>query len=158
LAQRSLSPALRADRSEYLVERDMSRLQGRPWSLTPPYLERGDHVTGLIRRLSVGWRVRTRLACGVRQRLTAERTGLAGWYADNPTRPTARPTTALLLKRSQGVTLTILREGRRWRSPLTLLSRMPRRLLALLNVPVNISTRRGPDAHQPPFNGRTVSI
>ena len=149
-AQLSLSQAVRAYRSEYLVERDMGRLKGRPLSLTPLYLERDDHVTGLIRLLSVGLRVLTLLEFVVRQRLTAERTGLAGLYAGNPTRPTARPTTERLLKRFQGVTLTIIREGRRRRSHLTPLSRVQRRILALLNFPVDIYTRLCPDSHKPP--------
>ena len=149
-AQLSLSQAVQAYRSEDLVERDRGRLQGRPLSLTPLYLERDDHVTGLIRLLSVGLRLLTRLACVVRQRLTAERTGLAGWSAGNPTRTTARPTTERLLKRFQGVTLTIIREGRRRRSHLTPLSRVQRRILALLNFPVNIYTRLCPASHKPP--------
>jgi transposase len=141
---------VRAYRSEYLVERDMGRLKGRPLSLTPLYLERDDHVTGLSRRLSVGLRVLTLLEFVVRQRLTAERTGLAGLYAGNPKRPTARPTTERLLKRFQGVTLTIIREGRRQRSHLAPLSRVQRRILALLNFPVDIYTRRYSDSHKPP--------
>ncbi len=149
-AQLSLSQAVRAYRSEYLVERDMGRLKGRPLSLTPLYLERDDHVTGLIRLLSVGLRVLTLLEFVVRQRLTAERTGLAGLYAGNPKRPTTRPTTERLLKRFQGVTLTIIRAGRRRRSHLTPLSRVQRRILALLNFPVDIYTRLCPDSRKPP--------
>jgi hypothetical protein len=149
-AQRSLSPAVRAYRRADLVARDRGRLKGRPLSRTPLERERDDPVPGLIRRRSVGVRVRTRLAWVVRQRLTAARTGLAGWSAGPPTRPTARPTTERRLKRFQGVTLTILREGRRQRSQLTPLSRVHRRMLALLNFPVDIATRLWPDAHKPP--------
>jgi transposase len=149
-AQLSLAQAVRAYRSEYLVERDMSRLKGQPLSLTPMYLERDDHVTGLIRLLSVGLRVLTLLEFVVRQRLTAERTGLAGLYDGNPKRATARPTTERLLQRFQGLTLTIIREGRRRRYHLTPLSRVQRRILALLNFPVDLYTRLCPDSHQPP--------
>jgi transposase len=141
---------VRAYRRAYLVERDRGRLQGRPLALTPLDLERDDHVTGLIRLLSVGWRVLTRLECVVRQRLTAERTGRAGLSAGHPKRPTVRPTTERLLKRFQGVTLTIIRAGRRRRSHLTPLSRVQRRLLALLNFPVDIATRLCPDSRRPP--------
>ena len=34
--------------SEYLVERSLGRLKGRPLSLTPMYVQRDDHATGLI--------------------------------------------------------------------------------------------------------------
>jgi transposase len=149
-AHLSLAQAVRAYRSEYLVERDMSRLKGQPLSLTPMYLERDDHVTGLIRLLSVGLRVLTLLEFVVRRRLTAERTGLTGLYDGNPKRATARPTTERLLQRFQGLTLTIIREGRCRRYHLTPLSRVQRRVLALLNFPVDIYTRLCSDSHQPP--------
>jgi hypothetical protein len=47
--------------------------KGHLLSLTPVYLERGDHATSLIRQLSVGLRVLTLLEFVVRQRLAAAR-------------------------------------------------------------------------------------
>jgi transposase len=47
--QFTLEQAVLADHYQYRVERDMGRLKGRPLSLTPMYLARDDHVTGLIR-------------------------------------------------------------------------------------------------------------
>jgi transposase len=149
-AQLSLAQAVLAYRSQYLVESDMGRLKGYPLSLTPMYLERDDHATGLIRLLSVGLRVLTVLEFVVRQRLAAARTVLTGLYTGNPKRATARPTTERLLKRFEGLTLTIIREGRRRRYHLTPLSRVQRRILALLNFPVDIYTRLCPDSHKPP--------
>jgi len=46
--------AVLAYRSQHLVESDMGRLKELLLSLTPTHLEREDHVTGLIRLLSVG--------------------------------------------------------------------------------------------------------
>jgi transposase len=146
----SLVQAVRAYRSQYLVESDMGRLKGHPLSLTPMYLQRDDHATGLIRLLSVALRVLTLLEFVVRQRLAAARTTLAGLYAGNPKRATARPTTERLLKGFEGLTLTIIREGRRRRYHLTPLSRVQRRMLTLLNFPVDIYTRLCPDSHKPP--------
>jgi transposase len=142
--------AVLAYRSPYVVESEIGRLKGHPWSLTPMYLQRDDHATGLIRLLSVALRVLTRLECSVRQRLAAARTTLAGLYAGNPKRATARPTTERLLKGFEGLTLTIIREGRRRRSHLTPLSRVQCRMLTLLNFPVDLSTRLCPDSHKPP--------
>jgi transposase len=82
--QLPLAQAVLAYRSQYLVEHDMGRLKGHRLSLTPMYLERDDHATGLIRLLSVGLRVLTVLECVVRQRLAAAGTVLAGLYAGNP--------------------------------------------------------------------------
>jgi transposase len=146
----SLAQAVLAYRSQYLIESAIGRLKGHPLSLTPMYLERNDHVTGLIRLLSVGLRVLTRLEFVVRQRLAAAGTMLAGLYVGNPKRATARPTTERLLKAFEGLTLTILREGRRRRDHLPPLSRVQQRILALLDFPVDIYTRLCPDSHKPP--------
>ena len=105
------------------------------------YLQRDEQATGLIRLWSIGLRVLTLLACVVRRRLAEEGTVLAGLYAGNPKRATARPTTERLLKSFEGLTLTILRGGRRRRYHLTPLSRVQRRMLALLNFPVDLYTR-----------------
>src|SRR3989441_743739 len=53
----SLAQAVLAYRSEYQVERSFGRLKGRPLSLTPMYVQRDDHATGLIRLLSIALRV-----------------------------------------------------------------------------------------------------
>jgi hypothetical protein len=67
--------------------------------------------------------------------------------AGHSKRATARPTTERLLKHFEGLTLTIIQEGRRWRSHLTPLSRMQRRILVLINFPLDIYTRFCPEAH-----------
>jgi transposase len=82
-----LQEAVLAYRTEYLVERAMGRLKGRPLSLTPMYLARDDHATGLIRLLSMGVRVLTLLACGVRRRLALAKTTRAGLSVGIPHGP-----------------------------------------------------------------------
>jgi transposase len=149
-AQLPLEQAVLASRNEYWVERAMGRLKGRPLSLTPMYLEREDHATGLIRLLSIGLRVLTRLEFGVRQRLATAKTPLAGLSVGNPKRTTAHPTAERLLEAFQGLTLSLIREGRRRRSHLTPLSRVQRRILALLDFPADIYTRLCLDSHKPP--------
>jgi len=148
--QLSLAQAVLAYRSEYLIERDMGRLKGRPLSLTPMYLERDDHATGLIRLLSIGLRVLTLLEFVVRRRLATEESVLAGLYAGNPKRATAHPTAERLLESFEGLTLTIIREGRGRRYHLTPLSALQQRILALLGFPVAIYTRLCADFHKPP--------
>ncbi len=148
--QLSLQEAVLAYRNAYLVERAMGRLKGRPLSLTPMYLEREDHATGLIRLWSLGLRVLTLLEVGVRRRLATAKTALAGLYVGNPKRATPHPTAARLLEAFQGLTLTLIREGRRRRRHLTPLPRMQQRILALLDFPVAIYTRLCPDSHNPP--------
>jgi transposase len=149
-AQLSLQEAVLAYRNEYLVERAMGRLKGRPLSLTPMYLERDDHATGLIRLLSLGLRALTLLEFGVRRRLATAKTTLAGLYVGNPKRATAHPTAERLLEAFQGLTLTVIREGRRRRRHLTPLSRVHQRILTLLDFPVATYMRLCPDSHKPP--------
>jgi transposase len=139
--QLSLQEAVLAYRNEYLVERAMGRLKSRPLSLTPMYLERDDHATGLIHLLSIGLRVLTLLELGVRRRLARAKTTLSGLYVGNPKRVTAHPTAELLLEAFQGLTLTITREGRRRHRHLTPLSRVHQRILAFLDFSVDIYTR-----------------
>jgi transposase len=79
--QLSLEQAVLAYRSEYLVERSLGRLKGRPLSLTPMYVQRDDHATGLIRLLSIALRVLTLVEFVVRRQLAAEGATLAGLYA-----------------------------------------------------------------------------
>jgi transposase len=148
--QLSLQEAVWASRHESLVERAMGRLKGRPVALTPMSRERNDQATGVLRLLSLGWRVLTRLELGVRRRVATATTTLGGWSVGNPTRATAHPTAERLLEALQGLTLTIIREGRRRRRHLTPLSRVHRRILALLDFSVDISTRLSADARKPP--------
>jgi transposase len=148
--QLPLAQAVLAYRHEYLIERDMGRLKGRPLSLTPMYLDRDDHATGLIRLLSIGLRVLTLLEFVVRRGLAAEHTTLAGLYTGNPKRSTPHPTTERLLEAFQDLTLTIIREGRRRRYHLTPLSRLHQRILALLGFSMDIYTRLCGDSRKPP--------
>jgi len=146
----SLEQAILAYRSEYIVERGFGRLQGRPLSLTPMYVQRDDHATGLIRLLSVGLRVLTLLEFVVRRRLAAEQTKLAGLYAGNPTRATARPTAEGILEAFREITLTMIQEPHQTRWHLTPLSALQQRLLAGLDFPRNIYTRLCIESAKPP--------
>lgn len=146
----TLPQAVLAYRSAYLIERGFGRLKGQPLSLTPMYLEREDHVTGLIRLLSVGLRVLTLLEFVVRRRLAADGDALAGVYTGNPTRATAQPTAERLLATFQEVTLTILHEDRDTRWHLTPLSPVQQRVLALLDLPLDVYTKLSAHCSQPP--------
>jgi len=148
--QLPLEQAILAYRSEYIVERGFGRLKGRPLSLTPMYVQRDDHATGLIRLLSIGLRVLTLLEFVVRRRLAAAQAKLAGLYAGNPQRATARPTAERLLEAFREMTLTIILEPHQTRWHLTPLSTLQQRLLALLDFPLDIYTRLCIESAKPP--------
>src|SRR2546423_342952 len=85
--------------------RSLGRLKGRPLSLTPMYVQRDDHATGLIRLLSIALRVVTLLEFVVRRQVAAAGAKLAGLYAGNSKRETGRPTAERLLEAFQDITL-----------------------------------------------------
>jgi len=148
--QLTLQQAVWAYRSEYLIERAFGRLKGKPLSLTPMYLQRDDHATGLIPLLSLGLRVLTLLEFVVRRRLAAEGSPLRGLYAGNPKRATARPTAELLLGAFKEITLTIFQEGERTRRHLTPLTEVQQRILELLDFSPTIYTTLCADSSKPP--------
>jgi len=146
----TMDQAVWAYRTQYVLERSFGRLKGRPLSLTPMYLQRDDHATGLVRLLSLGLRVLILLEFVVRRQLASEQATLAGLYAGNPKRSTARPTAELLLEAFDHVTLTIvaLPGGRYYHlSPLT---RLQERILCLLGFAAEVYTRLCSESVKPP--------
>jgi transposase len=148
-AQLSLEQAVLAYRSEYLVERSLGRLKGRPLSLRPMYVQRDDHATGLIRLLSIALRVLTLVEFVVRRRLAAEGETLSGLYAANAKRETARPTAERLLEAFQEVTLTVVEGGHRVYRYVTALSPLQERILELLGFSSRVYTRLCTVSHEP---------
>ena len=146
----SLPQAVEAYRDEFLVERNFGRLKGHPLSLSPMYVERDDHATGLVRLLSIALRVLTLLEFVVRRQLAQEGASLAGLYAGNPKRATTHPTTERVLEAFQGIFLTILVEPHQTRRHLTALSALQQRVLALLEFTPAIYTKLGGDSSEPP--------
>jgi transposase len=150
--QLSLTQAVLAYRAEYLVEQGFGRLKGKPLALTPLYLDSDERVTGLIRLLTIGLRVLTLLEFGARRQLQDEGHKLAGLYAGNPTRATARPTTELMLRAFEGLTLTLLSAGDWMRMHLTPLSTVQRRILELLDLSPTIYLRLAQHCSEPMLN------
>ena len=109
LEKLSLDDAILAYREEYIIERGFGRLKGKPLSLTPMYLQRDDHATGLIRLLTIGLRVLTLLEFVVRSKLFTANADLAGLYAGNPKRRTSRPTAEALLGAFSYIDLIIIK-------------------------------------------------
>src|SRR5215510_7582146 len=146
----SLEQAVLAYRNEYQVERSLGRLKGQPLSLTPMYVQRDDHATGLIRLLSIALRVLTLLEFVGRRQLAAEGTELAGLYAGNPRRETARPTAERLLEAFQDITLTSVKGAQQIDQHITALSPLQLRILELLGFPSALYTRLCTVSSEPP--------
>ncbi|HET8852375.1 MAG TPA: IS1634 family transposase [Ktedonobacteraceae bacterium] len=146
----SLPQAVEAYRDEYLVERNFGRLKGRPLSLSPMYVERDDHATGLVRLLSLALRILTLLEFVVRRHLAQQGASLAGLYAGNPKRATTHPTTERLLEVFQEITLTLVIEPHQTRRHVTALSPLQQRVLALLGFTPTIYTTLCGESSEPP--------
>src|SRR2546428_1754730 len=146
----SLAQAVLAYRSEYQVERSFGRLKGRPLSLTPMYVQRDDHATGLIRLLSIALRVLTLLEFVGRRQLATEGAKLAGLYAGNPKRETDRPTAERLLEAFQDITVTIIKGTQQNDRHMTALSPLQQRVLEILGCSSALYTRLGTISSEPP--------
>ena len=103
----SLAEALRTYRGGVpTIERDFSRFKGRPLGLHPLFVQRDDHMTGLVRLLSLGLRVLTLVEFVIRRSLREAQETLAGLYPGNPKQTTERPTAERILRAFQGITLS----------------------------------------------------
>jgi transposase len=145
-----VAQAALAYRDQYLVERGCGRLKGQPLSVTPMYLERDDHATGLIRLLSIALRILTLLEFLVRRRLAQKEATLAGLYAGQPKRATARPTAERILEAFKHITLTVIGESSHTVHHVTPLSPLQKRILDLLDFSPDIYTRLGIKSAKPP--------
>lgn len=134
----SLIDAVDAYREEYLIERGFGRLKGKPLSLSPMYLARDDHATGLIRLLPIAVRVLTLVEFVARRALAKERAEIEGLYAGQPHRKTTRPTTEKLLKAFEGITLTVIHTPDHVVRHVTPLSPLHLRILHLLGFSPSI--------------------
>jgi transposase len=146
-----LEQAVLAYREAHLIEGGFGRLKGRPLSLTPLFLQRDDHVTGLIRLLSIALRLLTLVQYVVRQQLATHGTTLAGLSAGNPTRTTARPTTEALLAAFKDLTLTIITTPDSRLFHLSPLSPLQCHILAFLRCPPYLYSRLSSLSRQPPL-------
>ena len=146
----SLERAVIAYREEYIIERGFGRLKGFPLSLRPMYLQREDYIKGLIRLLSIGLRVLSVLEWKVRRRLSSREQKLAGLYAGNPKRATARPTAEKLLAAFKEISLVLIESPNQTGVHLTPLSSLQQEILALLEFPLEIYTQLFCDREEPP--------
>ena len=149
-AELSLSDAVVVYRQEYVIERGFGRLKGQPLSLRPMFLQREDHIKGLIRLLTIGLRLLTLVEFQVRRSLKLEEGKLSGLYAGNPKRSTARPTAERLLANFKEITLVLIDAGEETFADLTALNPLQQEILRLLDFPIEIYTCLGPQSDDPP--------
>src|SRR5215471_8904987 len=116
----------------------------------PMYVQRDDHATGLIRLLSIALRVLTLLEFVGRRQLATAGAQLAGLYAGNAKRDTARPTAERLLEAFREITLTIIEGAQQTYRHLTALNPLQQRILEIVGFSSALYTRLGTVSAEPP--------
>jgi transposase len=134
LEKLSLSRAVNVFRGAPRMERNFARLKGRPLGISPLYVQREDHVCGMMRLLSLALRVLTLVEHVARKELKSAEETLNGLYAGNPKRQTAQPTTERLLKAFRSIYLNVVQLPNQAIRHVTPLSALQKRILVLLGL------------------------
>jgi transposase len=145
--------AVVAYREQFTEERAFGRLKGKSLSLSPMYLEKDDHATGLVRLLSLGLRILSLLEYSVRKALALHNKTLAGLYAGNPQRTTNRPTAEKLLAAFKDIILTAIHHQDSVTYFLNPLSELQSRILHLLGFDDSLYTNLARSiSYKPPLS------
>lgn len=134
----SLQEAVLAYREQYTIERGFNRLRGKTLGMTPLYLSSTTRIKGLIRLLCIALRVLCITEFTVREALRQRQEKLAGIYAGNPKRATARPTTEMMLKAFTGINCVEVSLGEASWYSVSPLNAVQTRILELLGLPLAI--------------------
>src|SRR5712691_1256645 len=105
-------------------------------ALPPLLLHDAQRVVALRCLLRIALRVFGLMQCVVRRHLQHAGATLKGIYPGQPGRSTAQPTTEMLLWAFRGVTLSRLKVDGKLLSHLTPLTTVQKRILALMEVPL----------------------
>lgn len=114
------------------------------------FLQREDYIKGLMRLLCIGLQLLTLVEFQVRRFLAQQQTELAGLYAGNPKRSTTQPTAERLLASFKEITLVLIHAKGEVYVDFTTLNSLQQRILQLMNFPMEIYTRLGPQSDDPP--------
>lgn len=125
---------------QWQPERGFGRLKG-PWlKVAPVFLRTDEHIRGMMFILSIVLRAFTLMEFVVRRELQMQHEALVGLYDGAPHKATDRPTAERLLKAFQGITLLRIDAGKEVRYQLSGFSKLHRRILQLLDLPVGLYT------------------
>ena len=146
----SLLDAITLYRLQPRIERCFGRLKGHPLSLTPIYLQRDDHIKGLIRLLTLALQVICPMEFIARETLAEKKETIAGLYAGSPTRSTPTPTAEAMLKAMENIDLSIIQIGDETIYRMSALSLTQRRILDLLGIDESVYLSLAAQSDIPP--------
>ena len=138
LVEFSLNGVVLAYRDQYIVERDFARLKGY-LGITPMYVQRDDHMCGLIRLLTLALRAMCVIEFAAKQKLLEDQDVLRGIYPGNPARSTATPSVELMLKAFNGLDLFVTNypNGQHFEQ-ISPLNEVQKKILYLLGIPESV--------------------
>jgi transposase len=136
----TLQQAVEKYAGQWQPERGFGHLKGGWLKVAPIFLRTDEHIRGLMFILSIVLRAFTLIEFVVRRELQAQQETLAGLYDGAPNKTTDRPTTERLLDAFQGITLLRIRIGHEIQHQLSGFSKLHRRILQLLGLPVHLYT------------------
>ncbi|MGH9833904.1 MAG: hypothetical protein ACRD9Y_12860 [Blastocatellia bacterium] len=137
-AELSLEQAVAAYRAQFVIEQGFRRLKGHALSLSPLYLQFEHRISGLICLLTIALRVLVLIQFVVRRNLAKENQTLKGIYPGQPGRQTGRPTTEMMLRAFQRVTLSQITINGEGYEHITPLDEVQKRILKLMELPEEI--------------------
>ena len=133
--------ALQCYRNEYRIEHKFDELFNRVTALMPVYLTKPNRIKALIRLLLLALKYVSLLEMQARKKLADTKQSLKEIYPGNPGRSTDKPTTKMILKAFEYLTLVIIPVGENTIVKLTKLKPIQLKILDLLNLNADIYLR-----------------
>lgn len=122
-------------RNEYRIEQLFHYLANRVTNLLPVYLKKEERVKGLIRLLLLALKFSTLFQHRIRTTLAESNQELANLYPGNAERRTKRPTTRMLLRAFQNISMVIMDNGKKSFIQMTDLTPAQKKILSLIRCP-----------------------
>lgn len=139
--QVSLADGVERYQGQWQPERGFHRWKGGEVPLVPLYLRDDDRIRGLVVMLGLALRLLTLMEHVVRERLAEEEENtVAGLYAGNPKRATARPTAEKMRRAFRGIRRCEVAHPGGVEVDVTPLNAVQKRLLKLMGWPETIYT------------------
>lgn len=126
--------AVQCYRNEYRIEHKFDELLNRVTALMPVYLKKPNRIKALIRLLLLALKYVSLIEMQVRKELADTKQSLKELYPGNPGRKTDKPTTKMLLKAFEYITLVIMPVGDNIIVKLTDLKPIQSKILDLLKL------------------------
>ena len=127
--------AIECYRNEYRIEHKFNELLNKVTMLTPVFLKKPERVKALIKILLLALKFSSLIQFQVRKKLQTTKQKIKELYPGNPGRTTDKPTTNLLLRAFEDITLVRLEIGNKIIMQLSDLKPIHLKILKFLKIP-----------------------